>query len=159
MTSEEIFRNYHDRVEHFIFGKVCDKFLAEDLTSVTFLKVYEKLATFDESKASISTWIFTIANNTVIDYYRTNKVSEEIPEEIAADSNLDETILQEEMLDELAEALGQLKERERDLLIMRYYYNMSLKDIALKLGMSYANVKIVHQKALFKMRSLVKIDD
>ena len=159
MSNEEIFKNYHDRVEHYIYGKVCDRYTAEDLTSVVFLKVYEKLSTFNNSKASISTWIFTIANNTVIDYYRTHKITEEIPEEIPEDSNLDDTILQEEMLDELANALSQLPERERDLLVMRFYHNMTLKDIALKMGMSYANAKIVQQKALFKMRSLISIDD
>ena len=159
MTEEEVFSQYHDKIEYYIYGKVSDKYVAEDLTSVVFLKVCEKLSGYDASKASVATWIYTIANNTVIDYYRTHKVLEEIPEEIANTDEIDENIINEEMLSELAGALRQLPERERDLLVLRYYDNMTLKDIAVKMGMSYANAKVVHAKAINRMRDYLDIDD
>ena len=159
MIEEEIFSKYHDKIEYYIYRKVSDKYIAEDLTSVVFLKVYEKLAGYDSSKASVATWIYTIANNTVIDYYRTHKVFDEIPENIANMDEIDESIIKEEMLSELADALRQLPERERDLLILRYYDDMTLKDIAVKMGMSYANAKVIHAKAINRMRNYLDIDD
>ena len=159
MTQEEIYLQYHDKIEFYIWGKVSDKYLAEDLTSVVFLKIYEKLANYDSSKASVSTWIYTIANNTVIDYFRTRKVSEELPEEIAQMSEIEDDYVKEEELTELAAALRKLPERERDLLILHYYDNLTLKEIALKMGMSYANVKIVHAKAISHLKELIDIDD
>lgn len=159
MTEDEIFRQYHDKIEHYIYGKVSDKHVAEDLTSIVFLKVCRKLSGYDENKASVATWIYTIANNTVIDYYRTNKVYEEIPEEIANAEEIDESIIHEEMLSQLAIALKRLPDRERDLLVLRYYDNMSLKDIAVKMGMSYSNAKVVQAKAINHMRDYLDIDD
>lgn len=159
MTEEEVFRQYHDKIESYIYRKVSDKYIAEDLTSVVFLKVCEKLFVYDESKASIATWIYTIANNTVIDYYRTHKVFDEVPDEIASTEEIDANIINEEMLSELAVALKQLPDRERDLLILRYYDNITLKDIAAKMGMSYANAKVVHAKAINHMRDYLDIDD
>lgn len=159
MKEEEIFSQYHHKIEHYILGKVSDKYVAEDLTSAVFLKVCEKLSGYDSSKASVATWVYTIANNTVIDYYRTHKVHDEIPEEIANTDEIDENIINEETLLELANALRQLPEKERDLLVLRYYDNMTLKDIAVKMGMSYANAKVVHAKAINRMREYLDIDD
>ena len=159
MTQEEIFKEYHNKIENYIWGKVSDKYVAEDLASAVFLKICQKLEDYDDSKASISTWIYTIANNTVIDYYRTHKVSEEVPEDVSSMGEIDDDLLNEEMLTELAEALQKIPERERNLLVYRYYDNMTLKDIAVKLGMSYANAKIVQAKAINHMRELISIDD
>lgn len=158
MTQEEVFNNYHKKIENYVWGKVNDKYLAEDLTSVIFLKIYEKMDSFDEEKASISTWIYTIANNTVIDYFRTRKVYEEVPEEISDLSEVDEAVLREEQIQELADALQKIPERERDMLVLKYYHNLTLKEIALKMGMSYANAKIVHGKALTHVREILDPD-
>lgn len=153
MTYEEIFEKYHDRVNYFILGKINDSFVAEDLTSTVFLKVYEKFDTFDDSKASISTWIFTIARNSVIDYYRTTRVFEEVPETLASsEDEIGSELMMQETLSELTDALEKLPERERDLIILHYYHGLTLKAVGEKMKMSYANVKIVHNKALSKLK-------
>lgn len=154
--SEQIFKDYHDKVLHLIYGKINNYTLAEDLTSEVFLKVYSKLDTFDETKASISTWIYRIAQNTVIDYFRTRKVYSEVPEEIAQESEIDDEILNNETLDALADALTELPERDRDLIILHYYHGLTLKEAAEKIGMSYSNAKLVHNKSLVVLERLMK---
>ena len=121
-----------------------------------FLKVYSKLDTFDETKASISTWIYRIAQNTVIDYFRTRKVYSEVPEEIAQESEIDDEILNNETLDALADALTELPERDRDLIILHYYHGLTLKEAAERIGMSYSNAKLVHNKSLVVLERLMK---
>lgn len=154
--SEKIFKDYHDKVLHLIYGKINNYTLAEDLTSEVFLKVYSKLDTFDETKASISTWIYRIAQNTVIDYFRTRKVYSEVPEEIAQESEIDDEILNNETLDALADALTELPERDRDLIILHYYHGLTLKESAERIGMSYSNAKLVHNKSLVVLERLMK---
>lgn len=154
--SEQIFKDYHDKVLHLIYGKINNFTLAEDLTSEVFLKVYSKLDTFDETKASISTWIYRIAQNTVIDYFRTRKVYSEVPEEIAQESEIDDEILNNETLDALADALTELPERDRDLIILHYYHGLTLKEAAERIGMSYSNAKLVHNKSLVVLERLMK---
>lgn len=151
---EAIYRDYHDKVFGYVISKVLNKENAEDLTSEIFLKIYEKLDTFDDTKASISTWIYTVTRNTMTDYYRTRKVFDEVAEEIPDETNnsIEEEICNTEMLEILAEGLKTLEERERDIIIFRYYKNESLKDIADKMGISYAYVRILHNKALSNLR-------
>lgn len=149
----EIYENYSPKVLSYIWGKVGDKFTAEDLCSEVFVKVLSKIDTFDDTKASISTWIYTIAHNQVIDYYRKNRITEEVPEEISTDDDLLGSVCNEETLSELALALKKLDERERIIIVERYYNNESLKDIAQQLDISYSYVKILHNNALKKMKN------
>ena len=114
--------------------------------------MFEKFSSFDQTKASVSTWVYTIARNTLIDFFRTRKVYGELGDEDVVEEDAYQEILNEETLSELAGALEKLPPRERDLIIMHYYNNMQLKEIAVKLHMSYSNCKLVHNKALMKLR-------
>lgn len=148
--SEKLYEEYHDKVFRYIYSKVNDFYLSEDLCSDVFVKVVEKLDTFNEKKASISTWIFTIARNRLIDYYRTRKVTSEIPDDLTYEEE-DEGV-DEEQLETLAEALENIDERSRKLIILHYYSEMTLKEVAVKLGISYPYAKILHKKALEKLK-------
>lgn len=157
MTKKEqtkIYEDYSLKVRNFILSKVNDFALAEDLTSDVFLKVFSKIDSFDPKKASLSTWIFTIARHRLIDYYRTRKVNVELPEDLTYD--IDESICDEDNLKALKKAIGNLNEKERDVIILHYYSKMTLKDIANKMGISYAYAKMIHSKALEKMKNEFK---
>lgn len=147
-----IYSTYYKKALSYLNGKVNDSYLAEEICSDVFLKVFEKLDTFDETKASVSTWIFTITRNTLTDYYRTHRVFSEIPEDLPAESDIEESYCRNEMLETLADALEALPERERDLIILHYYSGKTLKETAEQMGISYAYVKLLHNKALAAMK-------
>ena len=151
MTGEEIYLQYCDKVSAYIRGKVENHHDAEDLVSAVFLKVYQKLDTFDPEKASISTWIYTITHNTVTDYYRSRRSAlafadymdwEDFPEEEP-----------DEALEKLADALITLQERERDLILLHYYKGYTLKQVADMMKISYVYAKVIHKNALNRMRT------
>lgn len=150
---EALYTEYRDKVSRYVFCKLRNKNDAEDLVSEIFLKVYENLDTFDASLASVSTWIYTITRNAVTDYFRSNRTYPELPEELSDGGGVDCVILQKESLAALGKALGKLDERRRALVILKYYRKMSLKDIASKMGISYAYVKILHKSALNKLKN------
>lgn len=153
---EEIYKDYYDKVHRLIYSKVLDNTLADDLSEDVFVKIYSKLDSFDSTKASISTWIFRITQNTLIDYYRTRKVYSEVSEDIEDDSEIEESVLNEEMLNALADALEKLDERDRNLVVLHYYSGLTLKEAALKLGMSYSNAKLVHNKSIVLLRQYLE---
>lgn len=158
MTKEEIFDVYYERIVSFMYRKVSDHYLAEDLASEVMMKVYDKLQDYDETKASVSTWIYTIANNRVIDFYRTNHITEDIADREFADAfSMDDEIIAKENLSELANALRKLPEREMDLIVLHYYDGMSLKKVSEKMGISYSYIKILHNKALKSMKNLLGV--
>ena len=147
----EIYNEYYQKVRNYILSKINNFYEAEDLCSNVFVKVYEKLDTYDESKSSISTWIFTITRNTLIDYYRKRKIHVELDENLIVEED-DETILTEENLEIMADALESLDDRLKELILLHYYKEMTLKEIANKMDISYAYAKILHKKALIKLK-------
>ena len=152
---DEIYRSYYRKVYGYIKSKINNTQNAEDLATDVFMKVYAKIDSFDETKASLSTWIFTITRNTLTDYYRTRKVHDEIPETLPDGSSVEDSVCNEETLNALAQALGTLEERERDIIILRYYSGKTLKEIAEQLGISYAYVKVLQTKAMEKLKNFI----
>lgn len=151
-TLARIYEEYADRVHGFLLSKTRDVHLAEDLTEDVFVKVCEKLDTYDEVKASLSTWIFTIARNKLIDHYRKNRSMAPIPQDWRSDDDIELTICTEETLEKLACALEQLDERGRRIVVGRYYHKRTLKEIADELRISYSYVKVLHSDALKALR-------
>ena len=152
MDKEKIYRDYYEKVFGYILSKINNPHDAEDLTGDVFVKIYAKLDNFDENKASLSTWIYTVTRNTLTDYFRTRKVFAEMPEDAEDETSVTDEICNVEMLEKLADALETLDKRERDIIILRYYSGKTLKEIAGKLGISYSYVKILQNKALEHLR-------
>ena len=153
MDLDEIYREYKSKVLGYVRSKIGNAEDAEDLCSDIFLKVQKKLPEYDQSRASVSTWIYTITRNAVIDFYRVNKVTEELPEELAVEDETDSELLRRETLTELADALQNLSDEERTVVVLHYYEGLSLREIELKTGLSYGQVKLRHNSALKELRN------
>lgn len=149
---EEIYREYYKKVYGYILSKINNATNAEDLTADVFLKAFEKIDTFDETKASVSTWIYTITKNTLIDYYRTRRTFDEVPETEEDGSSVEDEVCNSEMLELLARGLETLDEREREIVVLRYSSGKTLREIAAQMGISYAYVKILQNKAFAHLR-------
>ncbi|MBR5375785.1 MAG: sigma-70 family RNA polymerase sigma factor [Lachnospiraceae bacterium] len=153
---EEIYSGYHDKVLYYIKGKVSVAEDAEDLCSEVFTKIYENLDRYDESLAGISTWIYRIAHNAVIDHYRKQKPSEELSDELASFEDIEDEMLKKEGLKALTAALKSLSEKDRAIIIYRYYDGLSLKEVAEKLDISYSGCKLRHTNALNSLRKYLE---
>ena len=128
---------------------------AEDMAQAVFLKIYTKMDSFDAEKSSLSTWIYNITRNTLIDHQRSmsTRNHEEIPATLADDSPdmLDNLIMEQEQ-ERLADALEKLTKEERDLIILYYYNEYTLLKVAELMKRPYGQIKRLHMKALKKLR-------
>lgn len=171
MTEEQktaIYVEFRSRVLGYLNGKLNNFDIAEDLCSDVFVKVYENIDTFDETKASISTWIYQITKNTLIDYYRVRRIEVPFAEEyITEDGEIEEAngnsesdveleVCNNETLEVLANALETLTEKERELIILHYYSGLHIKEIAAKLGLSVSYTKALHSKALSRLKEAME---
>lgn len=153
---ETIYNAFHGKVMGYIYSRVNRRAEAEDLCEDVFEKVFRRIDQFDREKASLSTWIFTITRNTVIDHFRRTKPTEELDENLSDESEVDESLLQKESLQELASALKKLPQELTDLVVLRYYDNKPLTEVAEIMGLSYGAVKLRHQKALGMLKRLLE---
>ena len=149
---EELYREYRDKLLYYINGKVHSPDDAEDILSEVFIKVTRFNDSFDAQKASVQTWLYSIARNAVVDYYRRSKEFTELPEDIPLDSDIEEGVLEEETLDELAQALESMAPELRELIVLHYYSGLSLTEISERMDISYGRIKLLHQKALAMLK-------
>lgn len=155
LNSEKIYEEYRDKVFSYVRGKVNNYQDAEDLCEDVFVKVHKNLEKYDESKASVSTWIYHIAYNTVVDYYRTHKDSYELLDNYEYLDDSDEQ-LDSESLEILSKVLNELPQDLKDIIVLRYYEDLTLKDISERMHMSYGVTKLRHKEALMMMKSKLK---
>ena len=150
ISVETLYQEYHPKVQAYVRSKIQNPHEAEDLVSAIFLKIVQKLNSYDPSKAALSTWIYTITRNTVTDYFRSHRRTLEFSDWLNHAEFPEED--PDEALDVLADALMTLKERERDLIVLHYYRGYTLKVVAEMMQMSYINAKVVHKNALKQLQ-------
>tara|TARA_B110000438_G_C15678744_1_gene591380 strand:+ start:323 stop:913 length:591 start_codon:yes stop_codon:yes gene_type:complete len=158
----ELMSLYWSRIEKFFSLKLAGKEDVEDLAIATFSKAFDKLESYNDSFA-FSTWIQTIANNTLIDFYRKKeqktvsideeKDDEESPGLDIIDGGLDpeDNLIQKQKNKHIASLVHRLKPHYRELIIMRYLDELSYDEIANKLEMPLGSVKA----KLFRARDLL----
>src|SRR6185369_6271911 len=87
---------YIDRIYRYIYFRVTENEVAEDITSHVFLKAWEKLDTYHPGQSPFVGWLYRIAHNAIIDYYRTRKtpvaLDEARPIEISHEDGIDERL-------------------------------------------------------------------
>ena len=150
---EAVYREYEPKVSGYIHSHVGNREDAEDLCGEVFRKVLEHMNAGAEG--GVSSFIYTVTRNAVIDYYRTRRVSAPIPEDLPAEDSPETEALDRDALDRLASSLEKLSERERDIVVMHYWSGDTLQEIARRLGESYSVIKRAHQAALGKLRLLM----
>ena len=157
---EKIYLEYREKVFRYVRGKVRNLADAEDVTSEIFWRVLSSLDSYDEEKSTLSTWIYTITHNTVCNYYREQSRRALSLDENALCSDTDDGVVDEienEILKEnLAIALETLTEREQDIIVLYYYHEIPLRDIAIKMGITYTNAKFIKHQAISKLKLAMK---
>ncbi|MCL2096404.1 MAG: sigma-70 family RNA polymerase sigma factor [Oscillospiraceae bacterium] len=165
MDLNEIYQTYFSRVYNFIFYKVLHKETAEDITSIVFLKVAEKLHLYDADKAGVSTWIFTVAKNSVTDYFRSrasginvniDDIAGDTEPALSVDFEEQSQLIADETRRELYLALSSLDARARDILTQKYFEKKSIREIADCINMNESSVSTIHNRALEKLRKIIK---
>lgn len=150
-----IYAQYRDKVFGFVRSKVFRSEDVEDLVQEVFLKVYANLDKYDEVKASLSTWIYIITRNTVYDYLkekRDHPVLELFENTVYSEEKMDESIWNNETLEELACALEKLPQIERDVIILIYYHGKPKTEVAKILDITYGQLRYLHDKALSRLK-------
>ena len=150
-----IYTQYRDKVFGFVRSKIVNQTEAEDIVQTVFLKVYSNLDKYDETKASLSTWIYTITRNTVYDYLKEKRghpVLELVDNTVDSAEEPDDSLLNQEALEELACALQKLPQNQRDIIILIYYHGKPKTEVAKILDITYGQLRYLHDKALSRLK-------
>lgn len=163
MTSfEDLYNTYFKRVYAYIFSRVRNHAIAEDLCAASWKNAYEHWASYDEQKGEFTQWIFTIARNQTNMYWRLYWVknvfslAEEEQNPVSAGNSPLKELEQDSFRQGLTKALGKLSARERDLVALKFYSGLNNRQIAQLSQLSESNVGTIVNRAITKMRKWMK---
>ena len=132
---------YAPALWRYAVGLVNDPQLAEDVVQEALLRLWKRPQVLEQDEAAVRAWLFTVVRNLVIDDRRSARVRRELPsEEVPDRSYADET---DAALDTwlVMDALAQLSEEHRRVIVHAYYVRRSIAEIATELGIPQGTVK------------------
>lgn len=158
-----LYDHYLPKIYRFVLVKVSRREEAEDLTHQTFLKAWERIEQYTFQGFPFGSWLYRIARNTVIDYYRgdvSHSDIEEVPEHFFTQHDyLDERLETKIEWEALLESIRKLKEVEQEVLMMRYVEDMPHREIGEAIGKSEGAVKVIAHRALKNLKELANTND
>ena len=143
------------RVYNYFRYRVGDGAVAEDLTSLTFEKAWVARNRYRRDLAGFATWLMTIARNVAIDHYRRrrNHAPLEAAEHVAAGDDPHHVVERREQLERLSRLLGQLPDRDRELVSLKYGAELTNRAIAKQMKLTETNVGTLLHRAVQKLRA------
>lgn len=153
-----LYDRYIKRIYNFVFYKTYNKEIAEDITSQTFFKALNNIQSVDPER-SFSSWLYKIAQNTVIDHYRKDRPTQDIDDvwDISDETDFVHDIETDLQFKKVKKHLDQLSLVERDIIIMRVWQDMSYKEIAEVVGKTEANCKMIYSRSIKKLREMMPV--
>ena len=161
-TFQKLYEENIDLIYRYVYSRIGNKEETEELTAQVFLKAINRID-LERSPQSMQKWLYQIASTTVADYWRSHY---RLPA-----SSLDELLETgwqgpvdggsimsgNEPEEQVRGILQALPERYREVLTCRFLLKLSVKDTALRMGISEANVKIVQYRALKRAATLEQV--
>jgi len=147
------------RVYRHIYYRVGNRADTEDLTQKVFLKAWQAIGRFKRTASPFLAWLFTISNNLVIDYYRSQKSNvplEREPLYESADSGPEEAAETNLVKQELHKAILRLSPDQQKVVMLRFVEGFSSRETASTLGKSEVAVRGILFRALKQLRNILE---
>lgn len=163
---DALLHRYESKVFTYIAYSVRNEELAQDLFQECFIKIITKLqgGQYTEN-GKFASWVMRIAHNLIIDYHRQNQTRTEISNDevevdlfnnasLAVDENREKEMIDQQLLADVKSLIKLLPESQREVVLMRYYDELSFKEIAEKTGVSINTALGRMRYALINLRRL-----
>lgn len=154
----ELFRHFAPRIKAFLMKSGAEATMAEECAQEVMATLWRKAHMFDPSRASVATWIFTIARNRRIDALRKQRRPE--PEELTwgpeAEPDQEDVLTLQQESKQLRRALTELPDAQRELIERAYFGDLSHSEIAAQTGLPLGTIKSRIRLALDRLRHAMR---
>jgi RNA polymerase sigma-70 factor (ECF subfamily) len=155
----EIYDRHVVRVYRHIYYLVGDAREAEDLTAQTFLKAWEAIGRYRERGAPIVAWLLRIAHNLTVSYLRSRRDHSELDDgyvDQKRSGNPEEVLEQSSDERSVREAVMQLRDEQRQVIMLRFVEEMGYQEVAQVIGKSVPAVRVIQHRALGNLRKIMQ---
>lgn len=160
-----LIKRHQSRIYNFINSKIQDSDVSNDIFQDTFIKVIKTLKSDSyNEEGKFLPWVMRIAHNLIIDYFRKNKKMPMLREKesfsifsIISDNSLtvENEIISSQIIDDLKRIINELPDDQREVLEMRYYQDLSFKEISELTGVSINTALGRMRYALINIRKVI----
>ncbi len=154
----DLYRLYSPQLFRYVSSRVTGAQEAEDLTNTIFEKAFAAIGRYEPSPAQFSTWLYTIAQNAVIDHYRKKRLPQvEDPEGrlfavVDPAQGPEDNLLADERRRLIYRAVMALTPEQRQVIGCRFYFNLSVHEVAQLMGKTEGAVKALQFRGLDRLR-------
>jgi RNA polymerase sigma-70 factor (ECF subfamily) len=158
-----LYEAYVDDIYRFIFYRVGDQQLAEDLTSQLFLKAWDRMERYQiRGDASFKAWLVQIARNLVIDYYRTRKDTTSLEQILTVKPdptiNVAKTVERQLQGEWLHTKLQELTDEQREVITLKFIDGFSTKEIARMMNKKEGAIRALQMRGLQALTIILETD-
>jgi RNA polymerase sigma-70 factor (ECF subfamily) len=155
-----LYDSHINQVYRYALARLGNVHDAEDVAEEIFLKMYAGLASYQWRRVPFAAWLMRIARNEVVNFTRRNgrrAFDTELPEDLIDRANNDPAETTERLmaLEDLRGAVELLPEAQREVIILRFAFGLSIADTAKALGKSENNVKVLQHKGMQRLQTLM----
>ncbi len=154
----EIYNLFFKKIYKFIFFRVGHKEVAEDLAEEVFLKAFTKISSVNES-AAFEGWLYQIARNSVIDYYRQKKITvalEDIENTLEYETNVVDVVNLELQQKVFLKFLKELNPEQQVVIKLKFLEDLENSEIAQLLHKNEGAIRVIQHRAIAKLQELIK---
>lgn len=152
-----IYDEYSQKIYKFIFFRTSHKEVAEDILSETFVKAWQKISQINSSKA-LSAWLYQVAKNNIIDYYRLKKefvALEEVEDVLEDAQNLVEALNLSLEQTKLLDLLSQLPKEQAAVIKYKYLEELENIEIAHIMNKTEGAIRVLQHRAIQHLKELL----
>lgn len=154
----EIYDQYSLRIYNYIYHRLGNAPLAEDLTATVFLRMLEAIRSSRAWQTSFSGWLYRIAHNLIVDHFRSGRQDKDVPLEdwpVASHEHPADTVEWSMTQEQLRRAIDQLTEEQGMVITLKFVEGMSNTEVAALVGKTEGAVKSLQFRALASLRRLI----
>ncbi len=153
-----LYEEYYDKITRYAFANIGSRTEAEDLAGEVFLKALKSLKSYKERGIPMQAWLFKIAHNLVIDYFRKAGKHQTVPlDTVQVEAAADPVAVAEENfeLERVTKAMEQLTPEQREVVTLRFFGGFTSKEAGSILNKSDGAVREMQRAAIEKLRQLL----
>jgi RNA polymerase sigma-70 factor (ECF subfamily) len=156
-----LYEEYYDRIARYVYVHIGNKEDAEDIAGEVFLKALKSLKSYQEQGVPMQGWLFRIAHNLTVDYLRKMNKRRTVPiDSVALSGNDNPADAAEKNIEfELViEAMNQLTTEQREVINLRFFGELTSKEVSSILGKSDGAVREMQRAAIEKLRGIMGVE-
>jgi RNA polymerase sigma-70 factor (ECF subfamily) len=154
----KLYELYFDKIFRFAFYRVSHKEVAEDITEEVFIRAFTSLSSLDKA-SSFESWLYQIARNRIIDYYRAKKLLlplDDLENTLEYETNIIDSVNLQFDQKIFLKVLRDLPAEQQTIIRLKFYEDLSNTEIADITGKTEGSIRVLQHRALTKLKELIE---